>query len=341
MKFKVNPSSIVDVFTDYIKTGKQMFNFTCNGKTLSIQIIGDYYVYFTLPVETLDNDFSTKSISAYVTAAIHVFDKDSPIVFDIQESLITISQDSLIYSAVKEFEEMKTISPISEENLKSFSVAKLRYLTRSATTLSTLAKERKINPSSPIVFNNEFYVIYSDCIFKESFEFPNIIIDINILKSVVYKLENDAKYYYDVEHSLLTIVSGIYRFDIVVTQSDSNISYINGINDKLSKVDVIHPININNYSKKLDAISSNFKGYPCTLSITDKSYNLAIVSNDMNCSIGDTLSQTLASIRISTGILNVISKVFAEDTEVKISKGVNILCFKMGTRTLLVSGITY
>lgn len=340
MQLRIKGSDIKPIFTDYAKNAKTMFNFKCNGDTLSIQVLEDFIIETEIACEVIDS-FSDTDISVYVTKAVNILSEKEDVIFELVDAALTIMQGSFSYVLIREYEARADLPVIDDSLFKEMYVGQLKYTTVIATKMLSLAQELQINAADPIFMSGNVYIIYKATVFVMNMDFPSCAIGLSILRALVYRLDKGALFYNDEERNRLVFKSGAYTMWVPTTNYNKLGNMTSAIDSKLRETSEIGYVNIHKYADQFSVIADNFKKQTVSLSIGKNQIAIGIQSSTMHISIGDSILVPIATMTITTANLSCLIKIFKEDELVQVLRGGNCLCFKVDNKSLLIAGMLY
>lgn len=340
MQATVNAKQFNYVFKDFIKNGKTMVNFKVISSTMEIQILNDYTVCYTCPINLMRSD-EFNEISFWVDKTITILTDDTPIMLAIDSSSITISQGTFTTTLLREYEERREFVPITDLELKLAYAKRLKYLTGCVVQCMPLSKELGFADPDPIFSGNKFYADYQQTFLIEHMQFPECCLTLQMMRDVIYKLEEDAEYAYLPEHSLLYFKSGFYNFWIPTVNYNIDLATITAVEKKLMDLQPVTTICIKPYVARMQVLTSVFPKKRFTLTIGEHTFAVSITSNTTYTSIGDTTSEYKLSKNLTTAQLEVIIRLFKDEDEIEILRGGNCLCLRSKEKSLLIAGLLY
>jgi hypothetical protein len=330
---------IVSLFANFVKTNKEMFNFKVDGKTIEVQYLGDYSACTSIPVTSLDNDFKVQDISFWVTKAINILDIDSPITLKFEDSFLMVEQNTFSSTFVREHEERRSYPDVSSLTLKNAYANRLKYITHSLVSCMGLSKELLISDPDPMFSNGRVYADYMQTFFIEHLEYPEVCIPITTLRDFVYKLDEKATYAYLPDLNTLYFKSKDYEFWIPTTNYNLNASTINAIEKKMMETRKITEVTFKDYSDKLLTLANAFPKQRFPVAFGDHSFRVSLFTNNMQCTVGMNMNNSLLALNMTSGQIMVIAKLFKDDDVVEVLKGGNCICLKCGEKSILIAGM--
>lgn len=341
MRIEIPGEQITSLFNDFIKSGKLLFNFYCDGYRLKPQLLAEFTVETIIPITVLDNDYTPTEMSVFVTSAVKVLEQDKPVIMEFKDGSMQISQDTYQYTMLQEFEARKELPHTSEFEFKKLNADKMKFLTTTAVSMSVIAKELKIYPIDPVFQKGKCYINYDNISFSAIMDIEDSCLSLEILRQVIYRLSSKPDYYYWEEKSTFIFKSGAYTFWVPSSSYNAHGNVVSGIDKKFTELVPFTKINVNKFAERLEVIANNFPRQSIKLSIDDFKYYITVSSGNMFVSVGDIFNLPMMTMNITTGILSVICKLFREDTEVEILKGGNCICLRNRGMNLLIAGLIY
>lgn len=341
MIVKVSGSRLCKVLTDFVRSSKVMFNFRCNGNKMDIQILNEYTVLTSIPVESLDNDFREQDISVYLTKAINILSKDDDVIFTFNEACLNIEQGAFSCMFIREFEARREYPDTSMYMLLPLGM-KLKYLVSSVVGMGSLSKELKVLEPDPIILRDHFYQKYPSTVFRDTYEFPGCSIALKTLKDIVYRLDDKAVYHYDEQTSIIYIKDKDYN--IWIPTADYNVSgnQISAIDKKIEECKPCTTIKIKDYLYRFKVMTDAYPAQKLVLTIGEESVRVALNVTNANLTVGDDISTYLFSMNITSAQLSVICKLFGEEDSIEILRGGNAICLRSDkTKNLLIVGTIF
>lgn len=341
MKIRVDGKYLYDVFSNFVRNNKVMFNFKTNGNYLNVQMLGDYTVSVNFPCESLDGDTSTTDCSFWVTKAINVLDKSLSVDIIITDAVMYLTQEDLSFTFIKEHEDRREFFDVSNVQLMPAYANRLKYLTHAITSCTGLAKELSISDPDPIFINGKFYADYRQTYFIDSMQYPKLCFSYNVLKDFAFRLTEKAEFYYFEESNICYFRSGMY--DIWVPTMNFNIDgvTINAIDKKLNECTHVTDLCFKDYADRLLILSSAFPKQRLNLSIGENKFLFSITTNEAQCMVGQHIDKSILALNITSGQIATIAKLFKEDDTVECLRGGNCICLKSKEKNMLIAGMIY
>lgn len=341
MKVEVEAKYLVSLFSDFVRNNKVMFNFKVDGKTIDVQMIGDYTACTNIPVKSLDNDYTVIDASFWVTKAIAVMDSDKPVTILFSDAVVFMEQDTFSSTFVKEHEERRNYPDPSSFELKPAYANRLKYLTHSVVSCNGLAKELSISDPDPVFANNKFYADYRQTFFIESMQYPELCIPLSTLREFAYKLDEDAEFCYLQDLNTVYFRSKDYDFWVPTNNYNISGSVINAIDRKLLECKKVTDLCFTDYVDKLSIIAGAFPKQKMSFLIGDGVFSISVNNNDVQCTVGEKMNNSLIGLSLTSGQVAVIAKLFKEDESVECLRGGNCICLRSGEKNMLIAGMIY
>lgn len=342
MKVLIKDNRIIDLFNEFIKNSKVLFNFRVKPDKIEIQLLSDFVMETTIPCSYVAGPEGTYQISIYITEIIHVF-KRGELFLEVDDSSITFEQGNSTYTLLREYEERKDLPNISGLEFKPAYADRLKYLVHSTKSMSTYAKELKVFPVDPIFMNNRFYVRYEFYCFVEDMNFEQSCIPMETLQTVIFKLDKKSEVAYFRENDYLVFKSKNYVFWVPTSNYNISASKIQSIDKILASLTPVTTINISELAGELSYVAGIFSKQKANLSVGEGCICIDMTSAgyEAHTFVGTKITRPLLRMTLSNASLQVIPKIFKDDEEVEILKGGNCLCLRHNTKTLLIAGMLY
>ena len=340
MVINVNPKPLVSLFSDFVKNSKIMFNFKTDGQKLYIQVLSDYTVTVTIPVESVDGDFSTTAISVWVTKCIHILNDDEYIHITINEAALIIEQSTFNCVMLREYEARRDLPDMNGVELKPAFANRLKYLAHASLSCMGMARELSIADPDPVFTNGKFYMHYNQAAFIDNINYPQMCIPFSTMRDFVYKLDAKAQYAYLQDLNMLYLQSGGYEFWVPTVNFNINNNVITTLDKELAGSTEITTLSIKNYKDKFSIIADSFPKQQLSVSVGEHQIAIAASANNYNVGIGDKITRQLATFKVTSAQLATIAKLF-DDEEISIRKGVGCICLKSGEKALMIAGVVY
>lgn len=343
MVVEVDRQKFVSVFDDFVKTGKVMFNFLCNGDSLNIQLLAEFTVETIIECKLVEGKKETVESSYYISAPIHILNKEQPITIDFG-SVAIIRQGNFAYTLIPEFEARKELPVVDEEDFIPMNSGRLQYLSISSDKLIPISKELKTLPAEPMFVNGHYYVRYDNAVFIDEFDLcGDICITHEILKQVAPHLGSKASYALIDDGNQVIIRSKNYTYYILTTNfyiKGNNLSSIDSMIVSSKKVGEISFVPIKD---NLSLLISTLPNQKFMFSIKDNKYCISITSADSVAVtfLGENLNNPNATIYLTSGRMSAITRIFGDEDKVEVYIGPNIIRFAVGTKNLILSGLIY
>lgn len=341
MKIQVNSKFLSNLFGEFVKNNKLLFNFRTNGNILDIQVLDDYTVCASVPVTCIDGDKEYTDASFWVTKAIGIMDREEPLTITFHDAVVIMEQSSFNCTFVKEYEGRRDFPDMSNSELKPAFANRLKYISHSMISCSPLAKELSIYDPDPVFSHGKFYANYRETFFIESIDYPEMCIAYEIFRNFSFRLDEKARYAYISELNVLYIHSGVYHIWVPTVNYNIDGSTITAIDRKLSECIKVTDICFKDYSDRMSIMSSAFPKQRFTLFIGGNCFSLSISTNDTSCHIGNLKTESLLGISITSAQVAVIAKIFKEDDSVECLRGGNCICLRSGEKNILIAGMIY
>jgi hypothetical protein len=78
-----------------------------------------------------------------------------------------------------------------------------------------------------------------------------------------------------------------------------------------------------------------------TLLVGDKKFSISVTNNDVQCTVGEKMSNSILGINLTSGQVSAIAKLFKDDEDVECLRGGNCICLKSGEKNMLIAGMIY
>lgn len=335
----VKGSIIRDLFSEFVKNNKVMFNFRLNGDKLDVQVLDDYTMCESIDCMSIQGPIITDDISFWVTKSAHIICGESDVEINITDNSITISQDScsVIYS--KEYEARREYPDMSNVELDNAYADRLKYLTHCAVNCQPMAKELSINYPDPVFTNNRFYLDYRQCFLVEHMMYPELCIVHSILRSFAFKLDDNTKMKYLAESSVVYFKSGNREFWVPTSNYNIDSTTIRQVDKLIADSKEIAKVSLKDIVTSLSVIPIAFPKQKLTLSVGNNSICIYADSVDSHITIGNS-DNSLLMMQITSAQLEVMLRLF-KDCDIVVRRGVNCLCLNSEEKTMVVTGMIY
>ena len=340
MVINVNPKPLVEIFTDFVRNSKVMFNFKTDGKTLHIQVLSDYTVTTSIPVDSVDGDYHETDISVWVTKCIHILNDDEYIHMTINDAALVIEQSKFNCVMLREYESRRELPSLDNIELKPAFANRLKYLAHASVSCMSMARELSIADPDPVFANGKFYMHYNQAAFIDSINYPQMSIPFSTLRDFAYKLNAEAQYAYLTDIDTLYIKSDKYEFWVPTSNYNINNNIISTLDKKLAGCVEVTTLSIKSYRDKFSIIADSFPKQKLAVSIGEHQISIAASANNYNVGVGDKVVKQLVTFMVTSAQLSTICKLF-DDDEISIRKGVGCICLTSGEKTLMIAGVAY
>lgn len=341
MIVKVNARQLNSLFADYVKGKKELFCFMFSKSVITVQYLSVYTAETSLSILTDNIEEDKFNITFYATKSILALNDNEDVTIDANEETITFKQGKTSITYMKEYELPKELPDLNEIEFTKISSGRLKYLSHMASQFTSIAKELKVYASDPTFIDNYFYVGYQNCAFFDSFEFPTCCLSVNTMRSVIFKFGDNVQYAYVKDKELLIFATKKYVFYLPTNNTTINRADISADVHSVDSMQPVTKINVKSYVEDINRITSIFDKTLLLLAFGNG--QMSIVHDDIASYVhtGSNIERALCSLKVSTGQLGIISKIFGEDEEVEVLKGVNVLCLRARTKNLLIAGVIY
>lgn len=340
MVVKVSGRDLIELFELFIKSTKVMFNFKVSNSKLSVQVLEDYTACTEIECTIVEYSGSSE-VSLWITSAIFTISKDFDVEIKIGDATSTFSQGFNECIFKNEWEARREFPDYSNVVLTNAFANRLKYIMHSITTCNPLAKELSIPYPDPMFSHGHIYMDYGQTFFIESIDYPEFCITSNDMKDVVYKLEEDAQMCYMHEYNVLLFISGKYEFWVPVNNYNLQGSTIANMDKLLSNSNLITTVTFKEHLTPMQVVAQAYQKKRVELSISDGVFRVAAISPDNRTVIGNLIGMPKISISITPNQLSVIAKIFKEDDDIEVRRGVNCLILKKQEKNLLLAGLLY
>lgn len=341
MVIQLEPGLLINMFVDFVGNAKTMFNFRTDGKTLDVQMLGDYTATKSFAVTSIDGDTKETDISVWVNKFIHVMNKDEYIRITINDAAMFIEQNTFNCTLLREYEARRELPDINGVELTHAFPGRLKYLAHAGVTAIPLAKELSIPDPDPVFANNKFYMNYRQTAYIDSMKYPEMCIPFSTFRDFVFKMDDKATYAYLQELNTVFYRTKDYDFYVPTTNYNISNSILIAFDKKLSECSPITKIVIKPYKEKLLTVSSAFPKQKLTLVVGTGTFAVSADTNNSHMQVGYEMKDMLLSTEITSAQLTVITRLFGEDDEVIVKRGVGCICLNTGEKNLLIAGMIY
>lgn len=340
MVIEVNPRVLTQMFGDFVKNSKVMFNFKTNGRYLEIQMLGDYTVTTSFDVKSLDGDYTEQDITVWVTKCVHILNKDEYIRITITDAQMLIEQSVFSCVMLREYESRRSFPDISGIQLLDAQAERLRALMAMSMAGLGMAKELSISPPDPMFVRGNMYMYYHQAAIVASINYPEISIPFSTLRDFVGKLDKHATYAYLKQEEVMYFHSECYDFWIPVINYNINAEVVNNLDKRLLEASTITKVSFNGYKEKLLTIADTFPKQQVNMGLGSGNFIVNVSTNSHNVSIGNAIGDSGIAFNITSAQLASIAKLFGEE-EITVKKGVRCICLSSVQKTLILAGVTY
>lgn len=338
MIVKVNPGHLMKVFSDFITGNKKvMFNFETDGRTLSVQMLGDYTATCDMPVESVDGDYIKTDISVWVGRFIHVMSKDEMVQFNINDAVLNVTQSTFNCTLLREYEGRRELPDISGIELSNAYAKRLKFLAHMCVSTSCMAKELSIANPDPVFAGKRFYLNYNQSAYVDKMDYPEVCLPESSMRDFVFKLDDRAKYAYLKLYDMMYFHAINYDFWVPTVNYNINGTVIQKLDQKLDGSKLITKIKLADYKDKLNIMSAAFPKQKLGFAVGEGAFTVLANGTTTNVFVGMPIVETLATTMITSAQLQAIVKIFGEDEEVEVRKGVGCLCLACGEKALLIA----
>lgn len=344
MIVSVDPKEFKKLFEDFVKSGKVMFNFLCDGYSLNIQLLAEFTVEYSIPCELVEGPPIVSEASYYITNPIHILKDDIPITLEFADLRVVIVQGNFKYTLLQEFEARKELVLFDRNLCIPLGARRLQYLVSAADKMTCIAKELRTLPVEPMFVNGHFYVRYSDIAFVDRFDFiQDMCIPYTVLRQVVPKLSEDATYIIVDNGEQLIICSEQYVFYIQAVNFNLKGNSTNALDDIILQSKKVSTICLKNIASDLNTIISTLPNQKFTLAVVEDNFNISITSADSTATVflGKKLDRYILSTIMRSGKLQTLLKLFGNEDSIDVYRAPNVLRFSSGSKNLLISGLIY
>lgn len=341
MKVKIKGRDLVGILSTFVGNNKIMFNFKIKQDKLDIQVLEDYTAETAIECQVIEGPIMGDDVSVWITNASLTLLPQYDIIVDINDIYVEFKQGINSCRFNREYEARREFPSVDVSLLKPAFSDRLKYLTHSAVSCNPLAKELSISPPDPQFSNGKFYLDYKQTFFIESISYPEMCIPLNSLRSVAFKLDKDSKYMLLKEYDTVLFVSGDYKFWVPINNYNLECNRINAVDRIMTDCKEITSVSFKQFIGQINTIVQAFPKQNITISFGEGVFRVAVSSNSAQVIIGDLLGTPIVSTEITSAQLSVISKLFKDDDEISIKRGVNCLCLSKNEKNLLISSLLY
>lgn len=341
MVIQVDPRPLIRLFSDFVGNTKVMFNLKTDGRTVWVQVLNDYTVTTQISVTSVDGDFTETDISVWVSKFIHVMSKEEMVQMTINDAVLFIEQSSFNCTLLREYESRRELPMLQDVGMQPAMSRRLKYLAHTSVSCMCMSKELSISDPDPVFANGKFYLNYNQAAFVDTINHPQVCIPFPTFRDFVFKLDDKATYAYLQEYDTLYYKSGTYEFWVPVTNYNINNNVLTALDKRSSGATDITKISLSKYKDQLLIIAGAFPKQKLSCSFGDGKFLVMANSNNSNVCAGDMLTEVLASIAITTAQLIAIVKLFGDEQEVQVKKGVGCLCLVSGAKIMMIAETVY
>lgn len=340
MKVRVNGKKLASLFSNFVGNNKVMFNFTCNGRNIEVQVLEDFTACTTISVESIDNDYNELSTSFWITKAITIIDTDLPVDITFLGTGIYFEQGQFNSMHMGEYEEKRVFPSTENVTLKPAYSKRLMYITHAITSCGCMAKELAIPDPDPVFSMGKVYVDFRKSFFVESMDYPEMCIPTHVLKGFAYKLDDKATYAYFEKHNTVYFKSKDIEFWVPTSNYNISNATISAIEKKMQGCTPVTTISFKDYVDKLAMIASVYPKTLMTLCIQQGSFSITVNTNTARCVVGNSEKESILYISITSAQLQAITKLYPDD-DVEILRGGNCIWMRSGEKNMLIAGMLY
>ena len=338
MIITIKPNKFVATLKDFVKNTRTMFNFQIVDNILNLEVLNNYTAISRIPCENIEGYIPNFNASIWLTKSILVLDCKSDIKITFTDKVVVIEQDTFSGVFTREYEDRRFVPDVSNVKTEQLLSARLKYFAKLATGFSSLAKELSISEPDPVFKDDVFYLDYAQTWFLAQIDFPTACMPMATLKDFTTKLDEQASYYVFTDIDTLYIKTFEYDFFIPIVNSSINENSINAVNKIGASLKELTKINIKPYVEKLQTIVQAFPKTKFPLMIGNNEFSINVNANNQRISIGS-VNTYLTSITITSAQLDVICKLFKDDEQINVLRGVNCLCLESKGKTVLLAGL--
>lgn len=341
MIIQLKPAVLCNLFDDFVGNTPTMFNFSTDGKVLDIQMLGDYTATLSVPVESIDGDYSPKSASFWVYKYIHVMNRDEYIRITLTDAAVFIQQNTFYCTLLCEYEERRVLPDISSIQFSPAFAGRLKYLAHLFISCAPMAKELSIPDPDPVFCRGKFYLSYRQAAIVESISYPETCVPAPMFRAFAFKLDEKTEYAYLQDKNTFVFKTSRYVFWVPTVNYEISNSTLNTFDKKILECREVTEVVFSGYAERLNMIVSAFPKQQLQFVVGDKSYSFIANTNKSHIQVGYEVQSPIFSMNITSAQLGCIVKVFGEDESVKILRGVGCICLRSGTRNMLIAGRSY
>ncbi len=341
MKIQVDSKFLCNMFVEFVKNNKVLFNFKTNGSTLYIQMLDDYTVEVAIPVKSVDGDSSMTDASFWVTKAIGVMSKDEPTFLTFADAVMFMEQTNFNCTFVKEYEGRREFPDMSNSELKPAFANRLKYLAHSLISCVPLAKELSIADPDPVFSHGRFYANYRETFFIENMDYPEMCLAFETFRNFSFRLEEKSQYAYLPELNMFYVHSGVYHIWVPTVNYNIDGSTVAAIDRKMNECVKVSDLCFKDYCDRMLILSTSFPKQRLSFFIGNREFRLAISTNNTQCNVGHLSANPLLGISITSAQVAVIAKIFKDDDCVECLRGGNCICLRSGEKNILIAGMLY
>lgn len=340
MKISVDTKYLKDLFDTFVSKSKVIFNFKFDhvANVIDVQLLDSYTVNTSIPYECLDNTDGIDDISFFVDKTIAMLDVKEKTTITIENDFVVFTQSNYRSVHTREYEARKELNFSADKEYAKLNVIRLKSIISAGVACNAIVKELAITQPDFIVANNKAYLDYRQSVIIDKIELPDMVIPFDVLRSVVYKLENEAEYCYDSTVGILIIRSSRYEIWLQVTQRSID-PFIKVIDAILSSCNQVANISFKDHKSKLDIFTDAFPKQKVWFSFEGDKFCIEADKNTSRCVIGIYASEA-NGIEVTSGHIAAMHKIFS-DGDVSICISNKGICLQKGERCQIIAGTVY
>lgn len=323
-------------------TAKTCINFTEeDGKLFMQASVG---VIIEREVSCIDTEGNPISISVAIDRGV------IPLIKDTSQKFVTLTQaGSLLFIQQGEMQVILSEQPedrihlfdVAESEYKQVRVSEFKKILHVSRAMSPMVKALAASESPVMILGGNAYVTYSNTAYIVETKLPDMQVSYDLLKKAVNAITEDTvNYLLDKEDGVLWLRTKECRISIPVAEVyEGSVEQITSVESSLKD---LTQLSITAYTEDIKTLCNIKKAGMCYVFIGGGSLHLNVENNTTRFEVGPEVKDGV-TLQLSMAQLAVIAALYGDCTEVKVRKGINLICMiseNLKSR-LLLAGLTY
>lgn len=339
MFVRVRGASFKSVVDRLVGNSKASINISLKQGKLRLQltkgIVIDKYI------DVIESDGKNEPITVELDSTIKLIRDDEPVNLTVIGDILQIQQEDFTMSTEKGPE------VLIEEDLQGgtdeavLPISMLSTLMSEVSAIAEVSRETGEMQPDINVINGMAIMHISNAVVLDRINLENMWISSDSIKQLLRHCSGSVMYRIFKEQELMEVKIGD-RDTALVTIREENLSLLSNVETIVSSLSPVIVDDISRYVSVIDIICQVYKRVFVDIAVCKDGLRLQVNNISTNFKIGAE-QNALFTIRVSSGQLHAISRLFGNSGRVQISKGDNKICLQdlSSKRQLILSGTIY